>query len=298
MRLEPFQLFVDTMRSGSFAATARERDIDPSSVSRAIAALEADLGLRLFERSTRRFEPTEAGRVLLEYLDPVLADLRLAVERTRDVAARPAGRLRVTASVAYGCEVLTPLLPDLRARYPKLNIELVLSDMPLDIVRERIDVAIRLGPAPGGDLVRARLNRVSHHVCASPAYLDTHGPISSPMDLAARDCVRFPFPGFRSRWLFRSRSGAVTPVEIGGSVLISNAMGLKRCILDGLGPGLLADWMIRAELDNGTLIDVLPDFDVTATDFDTAAWFLYPSRSYMPLKLRVFIDFLREHLGD
>jgi DNA-binding transcriptional LysR family regulator len=297
MKPDLLHLFVDVMRGDSFTAVARRRNIDPSSVSRSIAALETELGLRLFERSTRRFQPTEAARSYFEQIEPLLSELDLAAARARDAASRPAGRLRVTASVAFGCEVLSPLVAGLRARYPDLEIEFVLDDASLDLVSERIDLAIRLGPPPLGELVRTRLMDVRHHLCASPAYVARYGPITTPDDLMARDCVRFPFGGYNSRWRFRDHAGAISKVTIGGSLVISNALGLKRCVMDGLGPGLLADWMTRAELERGELVDLLPDHEVTATAFGTAAWILYPSRAYVPLKLRVFVDYLRERLG-
>jgi len=298
MKTDLLALFVDVMRSGSFTAAARLRNIDPSSVSRAIAGLEAELGLKLFERSTRRFQPTETAGTYFEQVEPLLAELDLATMRARDMVTRPTGLLRVTASVAFGCEVLTPLVPGLRSRYRDLDIEFVLNDTMLDLVSERIDVALRLGPPPQGDMVRTRLMQVRHRVCASPAYVARNGPITTPDQLTSRDCVRFPIGGYSSRWHFRDRRGAISKVAVNGKLVISNALALKRCVLDGLGPGLLADWMIRAELERGDLVDLLPEHEVTATEFETAAWIVYPSRSYVPLKVRIFIDYLREVLGE
>lgn len=297
MKTEQLELFRDVMREGSFTAVARARGIDPSSVSRAIAALETELGIRLIERTTRRFAPTEAGRIYYAQTGNLVEELELAAARARDAAAEPTGQLRVTASIAFGCEVLSPLVAGMRERYPALALELVLSDLSLDLVDERLDAAIRLGPAPAGDIVRRRLMDVHHRVCASPGWVAAHEPVTRPADLAHCDCVRFPFPGFSDRWRFRDAEGAIEDVTIGGSLLVSNALAAKRCILDDLGPGLLADWMSARELADGTLVDVLPAYDVTATVFETAAWILYPSRAYVPTKVRCFIDYLDEQLA-
>lgn len=297
MKIEHLSLFTDVMREGSFTAVAQLRGIDPSSVSRAIATLEAELGLRLFERTTRRFEPTEAGRIYFLNVHAIIGDMELAAARARDVSIEPAGTLRVTSSVAFGCEVLSPLVAGLRERYPALKLELMLSDIALDLVGERLDLAIRLGPPPEGDLVRTRLFPVQHRVVASRAWVDIHGLPLQPEELANYDCVRFPFRGFRDCWRYRVADGSITEVSVQGTLMVSNALALKRCITDGLGPALMADWMIQRELDSGELVDLLPDYEVTATVFETAAWLLYPSRAYVPTKLRVFIDYLIECLA-
>lgn len=297
MKIEHLKLFRDAMREGSFAAVARRRGIDPSAVSRAITALEGDLGIRLFERTTRRFAPTDAGKVFFAHTGSLIEELELAAARARDAAAEPVGQLRVSASIAFGCEVLSPLIAGFRERYPALALELVLSDLPLDLVDERLDVAIRFGPAPTGDMVRRRLLDVHHRVCASPAWVAGHAPVTHPAQLMHCDCVRFPFPGFSDRWHFRAADGVTRDVAIGGSLVVSNALAAKRCILDGLGPGLLANWMSARELDEGVLVELLPGYAVTATVFETAAWIVYPSRRYVPTKVRCFIDYLDDRLA-
>ncbi len=294
MNLDSLDVFAEVMQTGSFAEVARRRDVDPSSVSRTIAALEAEIGIRLFQRTTRRLAPTEAGRIYFQRIEPLLGELDRASAEARDLAASPSGTLRVTASVAFGHAVVAPLLPALRSQYPDLGLELILSDAAIDLVAERIDIAIRLGPRPDADLIGTRLMPVRHRVCASPGYVETHGPPGDPAALSDRDCLRFPFSGYRTLWRFRTSGGPVTEVPVDGSLVISNALALRQCCLDGLGPALLADWLVGDDLMAGRLVDLFPQHDVTATDFDTAAWLLYPSRAYVPLKVRAFIDFLKE----
>jgi len=298
MNIRHLQLFNDVMHAGSFTAVAQHRQVEPSSVSRAIASLEAELGVRLFERTTRRFEPTEAGRTYHSQTASLLEELELAGARARDVAATPSGHVRMTSSIAFGCEVLSPLVSAFRRDHPALSLELVLSDSAVDLVGERVDLAIRLGPAPTDGYVRSRLMDVRHRVCASPAWVAGHPDIVEPDDLRDHDCLRFPFPGFSDRWRFRRADGDITSVPVTGSLIISNALALKQCLLDGAGPGLLADWMVNPALAAGDLVDLFPAHEVTATVFDTAAWLLYPSRSYVPSKVRASIDFLRSRLGS
>ena len=280
----------------SFAAVARVLDVDPSSISRTVAGVEAQLGLRLFQRSTRQLQLTEAGALYLERIGPLLDDLDLARDAAADVSTQPSGRVRLTASVAFGQEMIVPLLHQLRAVLPEIELELILSDQTVDLVASQIDLAIRLAPAPKGDLISARLRDTRYRVVASPGFVMTHGRPETPEDLAEHDCLRMTLPDFRTEWRFR-RHNDTSVVAVGGKILISNALALRTAARDGLGPALLADWMVDGDITAGKLVDLFPTYAVTATTFDTGAWLLYPSRAYLPVKVRAVIDFLRARLS-
>lgn len=279
----------------SFAAAARVLDVDPSSVSRAVAGIEAQLGLRLFQRSTRQLTLTEAGSVYLARVGPLLDDLDLARDAAAELSAQPSGRVRLTASVAFGQEVIVPHLSDLRAELPEIELELILNDQTIDLVGSQIDIAIRLAPAPKGDLISTRLRSTRYRVVASPQYVDRRGAPQTPEALADHDCLRMTLPDYRTEWRFR-QDQEESVVGVTGPILISNALALRAAARTGLGPALLADWMTVSDLEDGTLVDLFPDHDVTATTFDTGAWLLYPSRTYLPTKVRAVIDFLRARL--
>lgn len=298
MDFENLRIFVEVVRRGSFAAVARDRNIDPSSVSRAVAALEAELGTRLFQRSTRRMGLTEAGDVYFGRVEALVDDLDQAHDATLAVSTSPVGTLRLTASVAFGNQCLLPLLPRLRSLYPALKFELLLADINLDLVAERVDLAIRLGANQDSSLVGVKLFNTRYRVCASPEYLAQAKPLRVPEDLSNHACLLFTLPAFRSKWLFRDQHGALTTVPIDGEIVISNALALRTCALAGMGPALLADWLISEDLAQGRLIDPYPEHQVTAMDFDSAVWLLYPSRRFLPNKVRVMIDFLQQHLGQ
>jgi DNA-binding transcriptional LysR family regulator len=292
MNLSDLSLFVEVARQGSFAAVARDRGTDPSSVSRVIAGLEASLGARLFQRTSRRMELTEAGELYLSRLPALIDELSRLRDEAATLRADPVGTVRLTASVAFGQTCLVPLLPAFAATFPRLKLELLLTDNTLDLVADRIDLAIRLGPSVRADLIGVKLRPTRYRVVASPGYLAAHGALKQPSDLTARACLLFSLSDFRSRWLFRDPMGE-EQVPVGGQFVISNPLALQRGVLDGLGPALLADWLIAEDLAQGRLVDLFPDHDVTATTFDTAAWLLYPSRAYLPRKTRSTIDFLR-----
>ena len=142
-----------------------------------------------------------------------------------------------------------------------------------------------------------RLAPVRYHVVSSPAYLNRHGRPREPADLGACDCLRFPLPGFRTQWTFRDDMGAVQAVGVKGWLVLSTALALHRAELDGIGPALLGDWLVRADLDAGRLVDLFPGHEVTASNFDSAVWLLYPSRSHLPRRVRAVVDFLKTEYG-
>ena len=297
MDISILQTFVDVMRQGSFAAAARDRNIDPSSVSRAIANLEKELGLRLFQRTTRRLSPTEAGQRYFERIEPLIEDLQQAVEIATDLSNQPQGTLRLTSSASFGLKCIIPHLPSFEAEYPDLKVELLLTDTVVDLLADRIDLAIRLGALADSTLIAQRLMVTYYSVCASPDYVERYGAPRHPSDIAAHNCLCFALPGFRTCWRFRDGLGAIAEVPVSGQTVVSNAMGLRDCAIAHMGIALLPHWLTDGEFQTGRLVKLLPDYAVTATDFETAAWLVYPSRNYVPLKVRAFIAHLKQHLG-
>ncbi|MGH8495062.1 MAG: LysR family transcriptional regulator [Gammaproteobacteria bacterium] len=296
MDIETVRIFVDVMKYRSFAAAARQRDIDPSSVSRSISALESELGVRLLQRTTRKLAPTEAGAQYFARIEGLVREFDRAGQQALDVVGQPTGTLRVTACTSFGQRILAPLLPKLRVRCPELTIDLVLADHQVDIVEEQIDLAVRFGEKPSGGFMASRLVPRRFHVCASPSYIEAHGMPTHPRELENLDCLLFPFQGYRRVWKFRKGTDSRFDVPVSGHLIISHGMTMTACAVQGLGPALLPDWLCREEIAAGTLINVFHEYECTATSFDTAAWLVYPSRNYTPLKLRVFIDFLRSEV--
>lgn len=189
MDLEALKLFIEVARAGSFAAAARAHDLDPSAISRSVAQLEASLGVRLLQRSTRRMALTEAGEDYLRRVEGASLEIEAAGEAAKAMGAGPRGVLRMTASVAFGQRRIAPLLPAMRQAFPELGLELVLSDSNLDLIAERIDLPIRLGPSLSGDLVGAKLFATRYHVCASLNYLKRNPWLESPADLSRAKCI-------------------------------------------------------------------------------------------------------------
>ncbi|MGL5874448.1 MAG: LysR family transcriptional regulator [Xenococcaceae cyanobacterium] len=298
MDLSVLQIFVEVVRQGSFAAVARDRNIDPSSVSRAIAGLEEEIGVRLFQRTTRQLSPTEAGMTYFERVESLVEEMQQAIDVATDISGKPKGTLRVTASVSFGLKCIVPLLPNFSEMYPDLTVDLLLTDAVVDLFAERIDVAVRLGLLADSTLIAQQLMQTRYFVCVSPDYLKQWGQPQKPEDVEQHNCLLFPLAGFRSRWIFRDRNGDESEIQVRGRTVISNAIALQQCAIAGMGLALLPHWLIDEDLRAGKLVNVFPDYQVTATDFNTAAWLVYPSRSYVPLKIRVFIDRLKKYISS
>jgi len=294
MKIDSLRLALSVQRAGGFAAAAREAGIDPSLVSRSIGVLETDLGFRLFTRNTRRFAVTDAGSAFLKRIAPLLDDFDSArAEAASDQQGAPVGRVRLTASVAFGQMWLMPRVPALRQTFPEISLDLVLSDSIVDLVGDTVDIALRLGPLKDSSLVGTTLFAVRHRVVAAPGYLDLHGRPRAPHDLAQHECLLLPMQGYLSLWKFR-RTGKTdeTQVTVAGKLVVSSPLALHHAALDGLGPALLPDWMIASDLEAGRLLDLFADHDVTATDFDTSATLLYADRSAARPAVRAVADYL------
>jgi DNA-binding transcriptional LysR family regulator len=187
-------------------------------------------------------------------------------------------------------------LPELARAYPQLALDLVLTDATVDLVADRIDVALRLGALEDSSLVATRLAAVRYVVCASPAYLEAAGTPRRPADVAGHDGLLLPGPAFPARWRFRDRRGRITDASPRPRFTISNVLALCDCAAAGMGLACVPWWAAARYVQAGALTRVLPRYHVTASRFDAAAWLVYPSRSYLPLKVRRFVDFVAPRL--
>lgn len=300
MDVESLEILVEVVRKGSFAAVARDRGVAASSISRAIASLEDELGIRLFQRNTRRVVPSEAGAIYLDRVEHAIEELRRARTLAGDLGGTVRGTLRITAPVSFAQAWVIPLLPRLHAAHPELHLDVVLTDEVIDLLEARVDAAIRLGPSIPPDFIARKLCPMSSVVCASPAYLEARGRPRRPAELAEHDCLLFPIQAYR-RWRFRARDrkggGEPQEVPVRGRCVISTAYALRQCAAGGMGVALLPRWVVCDELRDGRLVDVFPGHEVTATEFESFAWIVYPSRTYLPLKVRVLAELLERELA-
>jgi DNA-binding transcriptional LysR family regulator len=239
---------------------------------------------------------TEAGRVYVARLAGLLDELEAARDDAATINDHPVGILRLTASVAFGVTCIVPLLEDFRSRFPKLKLDLVLSDTNVDLVGDSIDLAVRLAPSVHHDIIATKLMDTKYYVVATNDYIARAGAPIRPIDLSDHACLRFSLPHYRDQWQFRDSLGRIEQVPVSGDFVMSNAYSIYTAVKRGLGPALLPDFLVAPDLANGSLIDLFPNHDAAAADFNTAAWLLYPSRTYLPSKVRGMIDFLKQRV--
>ena len=296
MEIDLLRIFLSVTNKGSFAAVAKERNVDPSSISRAIASLEGQLGTRLFQRTTRTLTLTEAGHLFLARAKPICDELEIARDELASFQKKVSGKLRISTSVAFGQTCLLPYLPRFRDLYPDLQIDLKLSDQNLDLISNEIDLAIRLNPLSDNRFIRSRLKRTRYRVVAAPNYLSKNPPISTPADLERHECLLFDLPQYQDFWNFKDGQGKLSQIPISGNLTMSNALAIKESTLRGLGIALLADWMVEQDIEDRKLVDLFPNHEISAEEFDTGIWIIYPDRAFLPSKTRVMIDFLKDNL--
>jgi DNA-binding transcriptional LysR family regulator len=296
MDTSKIEIFMDVMTHGSFTAAAKLRDQDPSSISRAISSLERELGFRLFQRTTRRLVSTEAGAAYFERVRPLFEAIQAVTMETLDMSTAPRGTLRITAPISFGQIWLAPRLPAFAKAYPDLTVDFMLDDTTLDLISEKIDVAIRVGPRPETTFIASRIIDLEYRVYASPSYIQAFGLPENPQDLESRNCLLFRLPGYRSNWQFRLKGQPPVNVSVSGKLLSSNAFILYSAALDGLGVTLLPRWMIHEDVQKGRLVDLFPNHEISARDFGAGIWVIYPSRSYVPRKVRAFVSFIKSQI--
>ena len=284
--------FVQTAEHGSFSAAARVLGLTPAGVSKNVARLEADLGLRLFQRSTRRLALTEGGERFLRQVDGPLASLQAAVSGARYVDDDPVGTLKVSMGHALGRRFLVPLLGDFLARYPRVLPDWHFDNRPVDIVGEGFDAAVGGGFALAAGVVARELAPVHIVAVASPAYMAGRPLPRKPEDLAAFDAiVRRSSPTGRVRpWALRSRRVGERTVQCRTRLIFSDPEAIAEAARLGLGVALLPMPFAFASIQAGELVRLLPGWYADAGPLSL----YYPSRRMLPAKTRVFVDFVVE----
>ncbi|VAW69651.1 Transcriptional regulator, LysR family [hydrothermal vent metagenome] len=291
MDTETLYLFAEVMRHRSFTGIAKTLGIAPSSVSRSISALESEIGTRLFQRTTRQIVPTEAGLLYFERITPILEDLELARQLATEINEQPQGTLRITTPIGFGEIYIVPLLAEFSQLYPELSLDVLLNDRYTDLVEERIDIAIRVGSLQDSSYIARQLAPMSFYITASPDYLDKQGSPDSPEQVSEHNCLLFPRHGYNLNWLFK-KNRKTQEVSVQGKHLITQSAAIKQCTLAGMGLSLLPDWLIKSEIEKGLLVKLFNEYQVTATDYNSSVWMLYPSREYVPVKVKLFSEFI------
>ena len=291
-RAGEMEAFVRAVSRRSFSAAARELRMTPSAISKLVARLEARLGVRLLQRSTRKLELTAEGAAFHERSQRALAELDEA-ERSVAASAAPRGRVRVNCSVPFGQLRLMPALPRFLARYPEVTLDVDLTDRIIDLVDERADVAIRHGRLPSSRLVARHLGDSRKIIVATPAYLRKHGTPATVKQLEAHTRLGFNYPHSTETWPLRERRG-VTNLPINGHVRVSNGEALRALVFASAGLARLSSFHVQSDLDAGRLVAVMQAFN--PGDVEPLHAVYLGRGGHLPARVRMFLDFLAENL--
>src|SRR5688500_16702784 len=293
-RLAAMRVFTQVVDSGSFAKAADRLGLSTSAASRQVADLEAHLQTRLLNRTTRRVSVTESGRGFYERAVQLLADLEEAEREASRAAAGPRGTIRLTAAITLGVRHLAPLISAFLARHPGVAFDVSLSDRIVDLVEEGFDLAVRVGSVRTESLAARKLGETRLLVCASPDYLAAHGTPQVPEDLERRNCFTYEYVSPRDHWRVRDASGRERAVRVKGNLHSNNGELHAEAAAGGIGIALEPDMILMPYVREGRLVPLLGEY----LSPPLPIYAVYPSRKHLSAKVRVFIDFLVERLGD
>jgi len=290
-RATDMEVFATAIERGSFSAAARILGLSPSAVSRTISGIEARFGVRLIARTTRALAMTAEGEAYYHAARRILGDLA-EVEQAIGEQAAPRGRLRVSTTLSYGRLHIVPLLGEFLDLYPGIIVDISLTDAVIDLVEERADVAIRIGPLPDSPLIARRLGESDRAVVASPAYVARHGEPMVPEDLHAHRCLGFNFRRQQPWWPFR-RDGRDIGLPITPAVEANNGDTVTQLALDGVGIARVGRFNVADAIADGRLVELLAAYNPGDIEPFHA---LFLGGSTLPARVRVFIDFLADRL--
>jgi DNA-binding transcriptional LysR family regulator len=285
-------VFARVVEAAGFSAAAERLGTSKSSVSAQVQRLEARMGVRLLNRTTRRLSLTEAGAACYRHCARLMAEAEAAEQAASAFHAEPRGTLRIAAPDTFGWMHVAPALGAFTARHPGLILDLSLSSKHVDLVDERVDLAIRIGALPDSSYVTRRLAFSRLLVVAAPAYLARRAAPREPRHLAEHNCLRFAPLGWGMEWRLRGPNGPLR-VPIGGSFVTNSGEALREAALAGLGLGLMPSWLIGDELRRAALVPVLERWAPAPAPIQA----VHPSNRLTSPKVRLFVDHLAKRFG-
>ncbi|ROV62209.1 LysR family transcriptional regulator [Vibrio ponticus] len=292
-QLGAMRAFVRVVQTGSFSATGRELNTTQTTISKKVAALESKLGVKLLTRSSRDHALTPAGTQYYETCVLILNELDEAEAKARSEVALPQGTIRIAAPIAFGRLVIAPIIAEFFERYPDIQVDLSLSDKHIDMISEGIDVAIRAKQLEDSSLVARHLFENRMLLIASPEYLAKWGVPSKPEQLKQHNCLVYSRLQSLNVWHFE-RQGKTYSVPVSGNFKSDNGDVLLEVALNHMGIVQMPIWMVEQHLADGRLKQVLAGYDGQNLPFNA----IYPRSRYVPLKVRCFVDFLKQKIAD
>ncbi|MCO6056809.1 LysR family transcriptional regulator [Pseudomonas sp. MOB-449] len=286
------QVFCTVVEKGSFTAAVDALEMSKAAVSRHVNALEARLGARLLQRTTRRISLTEEGRLFYQQAQEILGLIDVAESAVSSGAQEPIGVLRINAPVSFGVEHLAPLWADFMRRYPKVELDINLNDRVVDLVEEGYDMAVRIARMESSSLIGRRLASTRMRLCAAPTYLAEHAPLATPEDLVRHEVIAYSNFATRNEWSFTGPEGEVK-VQTHSMVRCNNGDTCRSIALAGGGILLQPSFMLRQDIRRGELVEILPSY----RGVELGIYAVYPSRKHLAPKVRAMVNYLVEQFA-
>lgn len=288
--LKRIGVFTRVVETKSFSEAARQLGVAKSAVSKQIAQLEKEVGIRLLNRSTRSLSLTEAGEIFYRHSAEIVSRTKIALSELREYQNQPTGTLRISSPISYGTKHLVPVIKELRALYPLLKIDLLLEDRIINMVEEGVDLAIRIGWLQDSNLVAKKICESPVVVFASPGYLAQKGKPKTPEDLQQHSWIGLSILKSPLKWQFE-KSGQPYNVQLQSALKSNSVEAVIALAKSGQGISALSQYAIQDNINNGTLQPILSDYQLKPSGI----YAVYPHREHVPPKVRIFIDFLSKH---
>ncbi|RDH84106.1 MAG: LysR family transcriptional regulator [endosymbiont of Galathealinum brachiosum] len=287
--LKSMKVFRRVVEAGSFSAVARENNQSQSSVSKLVASLEQHLNTKLLNRSTRQLHLTEEGQEYFAYCCRILEDIAEAEASVGQSQSEPTGTLRISATEPFGKIYIVPFLWDFLNQYPKLKMDLILENRYVDLVKEGVDVAIRVGPMKDSSLIARKIGNSPRVTVASPEYLSTRGEPEKPSDLTDHDCITYSLSNATTEWVFKGPE-KTEKITVSGRLRASSPDVIGEATVSGLGISTMMLYSAKDYIKQGKLKVILKEFELSSYDINA----VYPERKFVPQKVKSLISFLRD----
>jgi DNA-binding transcriptional LysR family regulator len=289
--------FLQVAESGSFSAASIKLDVSVATVARQVNSLEAALGVKLMNRSTRALSLTDAGNLYAERIRDLMSDLDAIKREVASYQKDVKGLLRVHLRRSVGSQVIVPALPDFLKAHPDVKLEVTLTDERADLVAQGIDVAVWLGELQESRLIARKLSPGNRVICCSPEYAKTHGLPKTPQELTEHNCIVYLAKSYDNSWRLTS-AGKTISVDVSGNLKSESSAVLLISALNGLGLVMLQEAIVRKSIAAGELINVFPNYQVSSTNTVVGLYAVYSGRKKLSAKSRAFIDFLVDIFKD
>lgn len=291
-KLTALRVFRRVVELSGFSAAAEDLGLSNAAVSKNVQELEAELGARLLNRTTRRVNPTEAGQLYYDRISAMLDELGDADAFVSDYSTSPRGTLKINAPMSMGLTRVAPVVSDFLVAYPEISVDLQMNDAVVDLIQNGFDIGIRgAGGLKDSSLVARKLGNISRSLCAAPAYIESAPALKQPEDLGAHECLIYSLSSSPDVWTFK-KAERTAEISVSGRLKINNSIALKDAAIAGAGLALLPDFVCDEALADGRLKALLPDWRAATQ----AIYAVYPAHREHSQKLRVFLDFLADRL--